>query len=238
MRILLVEDEEKLARFLVRGLREEGHQVDHATEGADARRRITTLGYDVIVLDWMLPDDDGIAIVRALRAEGIATPVLMLTARAQTREKVLGLRSGADDYLAKPFDFEELLARLEALHRRGEGTAVEHTLGGVTLDGKRRCLRRGELEVQLTGREYGLALELFSHAGEVKTRTQLLGEVWGHAFEGDPNVLDVYVGYLRAKLARLAEGDPSGDDADEGVPSIKTVRGVGYRLGLERAEDA
>ncbi|MBX7197480.1 MAG: response regulator transcription factor [Sandaracinaceae bacterium] len=228
MRILLVEDEERLARFLVRGLREEGHQLDHCTHGKDARARIEALGYDVIVLDWMLPDDDGIAILEHLRREGIRTPVLMLTARGETREKVLGLRTGADDYLTKPFEFEELLARLQALHRRSEGAAIEHVLGDVVLDAKKRALRHGRTEVSLTAREHALLSELFAHAGEVRTRAQLLGDVWGHAFEGDPNILDVYMGYVRAKLAKITEAD-----ATARVPSIKAVRGVGFRLSLE-----
>ena len=122
MRILLVEDEEKLARFLLRGLREEGHQVDHATHGKDARARIESLGYDVVVLDWMLPDDDGVAILDQMRREGVRTPVLMLTARGTTPEKVLGLRAGADDYLTKPFDFKKLLTRLNTLHHQNKNT--------------------------------------------------------------------------------------------------------------------
>jgi two-component system OmpR family response regulator len=233
MRILLVEDEEKLARFLVRGLREEGHQLDHCTHGKDARTRIEALGYDVIVLDWMLPDDDGLAIVEHMRREGVRTPVLMLTARGETSEKVIGLRSGADDYLTKPFEFEELLARLEALHRRSEGAASEHALGDATLDARRRCLRHGNVEVPLTAREHALLSELFAHAGEVRARAQLLSEVWGHAFEGDPNILDVYVGYARAKLAKLAEA--AGPKAR--VPTIKAVRGVGFRLALDERKD-
>lgn len=233
MRILLVEDEEKLARFLVRGLREEGHQLDHCTHGQDARTRIEALGYDVVVLDWMLPDDDGLAIVEHMRREGLRTPVLMLTARGDTSEKVLGLRSGADDYLTKPFAFEELLARLEALHRRSEGAASEHALGDATLDARRRCLRHGNTEVPLTAREHALLTELFAHAGEVRTRAQLLSEVWGHAFEGDPNILDVYVGYARSKLTKLA--DAAGPRAR--VPAIKALRGVGFRLALEDRRD-
>jgi DNA-binding response OmpR family regulator len=174
----------------------------------------------------MLPDGDGIEVLRALRREGIRTPVLVLTARSSTAEKVTGLRAGADDYLAKPFAFEELLARLEALHRRSEGTLVVRTVGDVTLDGKRRALRAPGAEVELTGREYALAAELFEHAGEVRTRAQLLLDVWGNGFEGDPNILDVYVGYLRQKLARL-------EGPGRRVPAVRAVRGVGFRLRLE-----
>jgi DNA-binding response OmpR family regulator len=234
MRILLVEDEEKLARFLVRGLREEGHQVDHCTHVADARSRLSTLGYDVVVLDWMLPDGDGIALLEQLRRDGHRTPVLMLTARGATPEKVLGLRSGADDYVTKPFDFEELLARIDALHRRSEGAAAELVQGDVVLDSKRRCLRAGRSEVSLTAREHALLSELFAHAGEVRTRAQLLVDVWGHGFEGDPNILDVYVGYVRQKLAKVAEATLEGRPVR--APALRAVRGVGFRLALEEGE--
>jgi len=235
MRVLLVEDEEKLAKILVRGLREEGHVVDHATHGRDARARMSTLNYDVIVLDWMLADDDGLSVLAALRREGNNTPVLMVTARASTKEKVLGLRSGADDYLAKPFDFEELLARMEALHRRSAGSALERAVGDLVLDARKRCLyvRKDRVhgvdapdEVSLTAREFALAVHLFDHVDEVCTRASLLTSVWGHGFDGDPNILDVYVGYLRTKLARF-------DKAVYVVPMIRAVRGVGLQLRLE-----
>lgn len=234
MRILLVEDEEKLARILVRGLREEGHVVDHATHGQDARARMSTLNYDVIVLDWMLADDDGLSVLAALRREGNNAPVLMVTARASTKEKVLGLRSGADDYLAKPFDFEELLARIDALHRRSAGSALERAVGDLVLDARKRCLsiRKDRIgpeapdEVPLTAREFALAVHLFDHMDEVCTRASLLTSVWGHGFDGDPNILDVYVGYLRTKLARF-------DKAVYVVPMIRAVRGVGLQLRIE-----
>ena len=234
MRILLVEDEEKLAKILVRGLREEGHVVDHATHGQDARARMSTLNYDVIVLDWMLADDDGLSVLAALRREGNNTPVLMVTARASTKEKVLGLRSGADDYLAKPFDFEELLARIDALHRRSAGSALERAVGDLVLDARKRCLsvRKDRIgteapdEVSLTAREFALAVHLFDHVDEVCTRASLLTSVWGHGFDGDPNILDVYVGYLRTKLARF-------DKSIYVVPMIRAVRGVGLQLRIE-----
>ena len=235
MRVLLVEDEEKLAQILVRGLREEGHVVDHATHGRDARARSATLTSDVIVLDWMLADDDGLSVLAALRREGNNTPVLMVTARASTKEKVLGLRSGADDYLAKPFDFEELLARIEALHRRSVGSSLERAAGDLVLDARKRTFsirkdraRPGEApeEVSLTAREFSLAAHLFDHVDEVCTRASLLTSVWGHGFDGDPNILDVYVGYLRAKLARF-------DKTVYAVPMIRAVRGVGLQLRVE-----
>jgi two-component system, OmpR family, response regulator len=219
MRILLVEDEERLARVVIKGLREEGHAVDHCTRAHDARAQIDALEYDVVVLDWMLADGDGLELVRALRRAGVRTPILMLTARGSTPEKVTGLRAGADDYLAKPFDFDELLARIDALHRRSEGTSTEWCIGAVTLDGRHRALRGAGVEVPLTAREYALLGDFFAHPAEVRTRAHLLSTVWGHAFEGDPNILDVYIGYVRTKLAKL-----------EGAPEIRAVRGVGFRI--------
>ncbi len=220
MKILLVEDEERLSRALVRGLSEEGHTVDLCAHGNDALSQGAALGYDVVILDWMLPDLDGVSVLRAWRAAGLRTPVLMLTARGTVPERVQGLRAGADDYLTKPFDFEELLARIEALHRRAEGSHAALAVGDVTLDPRRRALRRGEREVSLTAREFALAAEFFAHAGDVLTRSELLDRVWGARFDGEPNVVDVYVGYLRRKLA----------DLDAQGLSVRTVRGVGYRL--------
>lgn len=219
MRLLLVEDEARLARTLVQGLREEGHAVDHCATAADARTQAVALEYDVILLDWMLPDGDGLELLRGWRRRGLRAPVLMLTARGTVPERVTGLRAGADDYLAKPFDFEELLARVEALHRRAAGGLEARQAGDVELDGRRRTLRAGPREVPLTAREYQLALELFSRPGEVVTRSSLLAAVWGQSFDGDPNVLDVYVGYLRAKLQELGART-----------AIATARGTGFRL--------
>jgi DNA-binding response OmpR family regulator len=194
--------------------------VDLCAYGNDALSQGAALGYDVVILDWMLPDLDGVSVLRAWRAAGLRTPVLMLTARGTVPERVQGLRAGADDYLTKPFDFEELLARLEALHRRADGSNAALTAGDVTLDPRRRALRRGEREVSLTAREFALASEFFAHAGEVLTRSELLDRVWGARFDGEPNVVDVYVGYLRRKLA----------DLDAQGLTVRTVRGVGYRL--------
>jgi DNA-binding response OmpR family regulator len=219
MKLLLVEDEEKLARVIVRGLREEGHQIDYCATLHDARDQARNIDYDIVILDWMLPDGDGLSLLREWRRAGFRTPVILLTARGTVPEKVTGLRAGADDYLSKPFDFEELLARLEALHRRAEHALDLHRAGDLLLDGRRRSLRSGDEEVVLTAREHALASEFFSHAGEAITRAHLLRNVWGSAFEGDPNVLDVYVGYLRQKLARLGT-----------AIEIRAVRGVGFRL--------
>ncbi|MBL8922382.1 MAG: response regulator transcription factor [Myxococcaceae bacterium] len=220
MKLLLVEDEAQMARLLQRGLTEEGHQVDVCARGEDALRQAADVTYDVILLDWSLPDVDGVSVLRRWRETGLSTPVLMLTARGSTGEKVTGLRAGADDYLVKPFDFEELLARLEALARRGAGAAGAPQVGSVSIDLKRRALVRGDREAELTAREYALATELWTHAGDVLSRSRLLSSVWGSDFDGLPNVVDVYVGYLRAKLTDLGA-----DDVE-----IAAVRGIGYRL--------
>ncbi len=220
MKLLLVEDEPKMARMLQRGLSEEGFQVDVCAKGEDARGQAESVAYDVILLDWGLPDVDGLSLLRGWRAAGLATPVLMLTARGSTGEKVAGLRAGADDYLVKPFDFEELLARLEALARRRGAQLVSPSFGSVTLDTRRRTFKREAKEVELTAREYALARELFAQAGEVLTRARLLSAVWGTDFDGAPNVVDVYVGYLRDKLGAVGASDVQ----------IAPVRGVGYRL--------
>lgn len=224
MRALIVEDEVKMAELLQRGLREEGHEVDLCTRGSDALEQVKDVAYDVVLLDWSLPDLDGVALLRRWRDAGVKTPVLMLTARGSVGERVTGLRAGADDYLAKPFDFDELLARMEALHRRGGGHETSRKLGSrAMLDANRRALRVGEVEEQLTAREYTLLAELAGHAGETLTRTELLTSVWGQAFDGTPNVVDVYVGYVRAKLRRLGIDDEV---------NIRAVRGTGYRLDI------
>lgn len=220
MRILAVEDDERLVTLLQRGLREEGHLVDACRSCADALGQAQTIAYDVILLDWMLPDGDGLSLLRSWRDRGLETPVLMLTARGAVGERVLGLRSGADDYLVKPFDFAELLARIEALGRRRGGEAGPLRAGAVLLDGRKRALLLGAQEVALTAREFALCSLLFRRVGEVLTRSELLAAVWGPNFDGEPNVLDVYVGYLRAKLAQL------GAEA----PTIRAQRGVGFRL--------
>ncbi len=220
MRILAVEDDERLVALLQRGLREEGHMVDTCTTCADALGQAQTIAYDIILLDWMLPDGDGLSLLRSWRDRGVEAPVLMLTARGAVGERVLGLRSGADDYLVKPFDFTELLARIEVLGRRRGGESSQQRVGDVVLDGRRRTLIRGAQEVALTAREYALCSLLIRRVGEVLTRSELLAAVWGPSFDGEPNVLDVYIGYVRAKLAQLGEDGPV----------IRAQRGVGFRL--------
>ncbi len=225
MKLFVVEDEAKMARLLERGLREEGHQVDLAANGRDALEQAMDVGYDVIVLDWSLPGMDGVSLLRRWRERGLKTPVLLLTARGTVGERVTGLRAGADDYLVKPFDFEELVARLEALHRRGAGHDTLAKIGPIAIDARRRVISNDAVEETLTAREFALLSELVGHLGETLTRTELLNTVWGTGFVGAPNVVDVYVGYLRSKL-RSVSGE---------VVIIQSVRGIGYRLTLAKA---
>ena len=219
MKLLLVEDEARVARTLARGLGEEGHQVDVCATGQTALEQGQAIDYDVVLLDWSLPDLDGVSVLRAWREAGLRTPVLLLTARGSTGEKVTGLRAGADDYLVKPFSFDELLARLEALHRRN-GAGEPAPLGSSRLDPRRRALVREGRSESLTAREYSLLAELSSHRGDVLSRSRLLEAVWGTEFNGNQNIVDVYVGYLRTKLERIGA---------TGV-EIQSVRGIGYRL--------
>jgi DNA-binding response OmpR family regulator len=226
MKLLVIEDEPRMGELLVRGLGEEGHRVDLCTTAAEARRRVELVEYEVIVLDWGLPDGDGVNLLQGWRAAGLATPVLMLTARGSSGEKVLGLRTGADDYLVKPFDFDELVARLEALHRRHQGGALDAVqLGDLQFFRRSRLLTRGAVQVELTAREYQLLSALLEHLGDAVTRAELLARVWGPDFDGEPNVLEVYIGYLRSKIEQLATEQVR----------ISTVRGVGYRLHTPRS---
>jgi two-component system OmpR family response regulator len=220
MRLLVVEDEVKMAGLLKRALEEEGYAVDVAGCGEDALWFGTENPYDAIVLDVMLPDLDGFEVSRRLREAGRWSPVLMLTARDAVADRVAGLDAGADDYLTKPFSFAELLARLRALVRRGvaERPPVLR-VGDLSLDPARRTVMRDGASIDLTAREFALLEYLMRHVGEVLTRSQLIEHVWDFAYDGDSNVVDVYIRYLRNKVDR-----PFGRD------SIRTVRGAGYRL--------
>ena len=220
MRILIVEDEEKLAGLIRRGLREHGLAADVAGTGEDALWMAGATAYDVIVLDVMLPGIDGFEACRRLRADGVWSPVLMLTARDAVEDRVAGLDGGADDYLTKPFALPELLARLRALARRG---AAERPpvleAAGLRLDPAARRVERGGAEIALSATEFAM-LETFMRApGQALSRHHLLEHVWDDAYENRSNVIDVYVRYLREKI-----------DAPFGTASIETVRGVGYRL--------
>ena len=220
MRVLVVEDEPKMAGLVKRGLEEEGVAVDVAGRGEDAVWMAGSTEYDVVVLDVMLPGLDGFEVCRRLRADEVWTPVLMLTARDAVEDRVAGLDGGADDYLVKPFAFDELLARLRALARRGaaERPAVLEA-GGLRLDPATRHVRRGDAEIALSPKEYALLETLMRRPGVVLSRLQLLEHAWDDTYENRSNVVDVYIRYLRAKIDR-----PFGTD------TIETVRGVGYRL--------
>jgi len=220
VRVLVVEDEPKLAALVARALREEGHPADVAALGADAIWMARSVPYDAIVLDVMLPDLDGFEVVRRLRAKEVWTPVLMLTARDAVVDRVDALDSGADDYLTKPFSFAELFARLRAVARRvpvERPTTLE--IGDLRLDPAGRRVWRGETEIELSTREFAVLELLMRHAGVAVTRLQLLEGAWDMAFESRSNIVDVYVRYLREKV-----------DRPFGRQSIETVRGVGYRF--------
>jgi two-component system OmpR family response regulator len=220
VRALVVEDERKMAALIRRGLVEEGYAADVARTGEDAIQMARATAYDVIVLDVMLPDLDGLGVCRELRDSGTWTPILMLTARGRVEDRVAGLDAGADDYLTKPFSFAELLARLRALARRG--VAERPTVlqaGSLRLDPATRQVWRGGREIELSAKEFGLLETFMRRPGQVLSRLDLLEHVWDYAYENRSNVVDVYVSYLRAKL-----------DQPFGLRSIETVRGAGYRL--------
>jgi DNA-binding response OmpR family regulator len=227
MRILVVEDERKVASFIRQGLEEEGHAVEVAGDGAAALDLLlVSPAYDLVVLDVMLPKRHGLDVLKTLRARGVKTPVLILTARDAVADKVAGLDLGADDYLTKPFAFEELLARVRALLRRGtDQRASVLRLGDLTLDPVTREARRGRRRIELTAREYSLLDYFLRHPGRVLTRPMIAEHVWGLDFDSESNLVDVYVGYLRRKID--ASGEPR---------LLHTVRGSGYVLKLEGRE--
>ena len=220
MRILLVEDQTKLARLLQQGLREEQITADVAANGADGLWMATEQPYDVLVLDVMLPDLDGLEVCRRLREVDDHTPVLMLTALGSVRDRVAGLAVGADDYLVKPFAFDELLARLRALARRGAvARPAQLRVGDLCLEPTARRVTRGTAEVPLTGQEFALLEAMARRKGETLTREQLVHLAWDIAYEARSNVVDVCVKGLRDRI-----------DRPFGRHSLQTVRGVGYRL--------
>ncbi|MBX3247218.1 MAG: response regulator transcription factor [Myxococcales bacterium] len=216
MRILVVEDAAKLAAFISRVLREEGYTVDQVGEGELALEQIAKTRYELVILDWMLPGIDGLAVCRQLRSQGITVPIMMLTARGETGERVIGLDAGADDFLAKPFEVEELLARVRALMRRSTGYGTLRC-GDLEIDRVNlRVTINGE-PVHLTQREYALLLHLAHQAGRTVRRTELLEQVFDLRIEPGSNVVEVHISRLREKLGEHAS-------------IIETVRGVGYRL--------
>lgn len=223
MRLLVVEDEKKVASFIKKGLEEEGYVVDLAHDGESGLELALEQVHDLIVLDVRLPKKNGLRLLQELRAEKVNTPVLLLTVRAAIEDKVLGLDSGADDYLTKPFAFQELVARIRALLRRrakGEGAILR--IADLTFDPARRLVHRGDEPIELTAREYSLLEYFMRNPGRVLTRTIIAERVWGYDFDPMTNVIDVYVNYLRKKI-----------DADREPKLIQTVRGVGYVLRAE-----
>jgi DNA-binding response OmpR family regulator len=217
-RILVVEDEERIARFVERGLRAAGHAVEVAADGRSALHAVRLGAPDLVVLDLGLPGADGLEVLATIRGEGHRMPVIILTARDEVADKVLGFESGADDYVTKPFAFEELLVRVRArLRERGRPEVTELVHGDLRLDLRTRRVRTPDLgEHELSGREFALLEALMRHPGAVRSREELLDRVWGFDFDPGSNVVEVYIRYLRRKV---------------GAARIHTVRGAGYRMG-------
>ena len=223
MRVLIVEDEAKMAGLIQKGLRQEAIAADIAAKGEDALWMAGSTEYDAIVLDLMLPGINGYKVCQALREEKNSTPILMLTAKDGEWDQVEGLDTGADDYLTKPFSFPVLVARLRAVARRGaRERPTQLEAGDLRLDPAARRAWRGEVELELTSREFSLLAFLARHRGDVMSKRQILDAVWDVDFEGDPNIVEVYVRHLRNKIDR-----PFGREA------IQTLRGAGYRLGSD-----
>ena len=221
MKILLIEDDKEAAKYLAKGLREQGYVVDHALSGKDGLFLATTEKYDGMIIDRMVPEVDGVTIVQTLRASKNETPILILTALDKVDEKVKGLKAGADDYLAKPYSFTELLARLEAITRRkaGEKAVTRLACGELEMDLLTRTVRRAGREIELQAREFALLEYLMRNSGTVITRTMLLEHVWDYNFDPQTNVIDVHISRLRQKI-------------DKGFDKtmIQTLRGAGYKL--------
>ncbi|TDC67171.1 response regulator transcription factor [Actinomadura sp. GC306] len=223
MRLLIVEDEKRLARSLARGLTAEGFVVETVHDGAEGLQLALGGGFDLIILDIMLPGMNGYRVCAELRARGDETPILMLTAKDGEYDEAEGLDTGADDYLTKPFSYVVLVARVRALlRRRTRGAAPTIVLGDLTVDPAARRVHRGDVEVELTAKEFSVLEHLASNAGLVVSKSQILEAVWDLAYEGDPNIVEVYVSALRRKL-----------DVPFGRKSITTVRGAGYRLARD-----
>ena len=224
MRILVIEDDEATAAYMVKGLTENGYVADRVATGRDGLFHATSGQFDLIIVDRMLPELDGLAVVKAMRVAKVTTPVLFLSALGQVDDRVSGLKAGADDYLTKPFAFSELLARIEALLRRRSAPAVQTRLavGDLEMDLLSRQVKRAGQGIELQPREFRLLEYLMRHAGQVVTRTMLLEGVWDYHFDPQTNVIDVHISRLRQKI------DPEGSR-----PLLQTVRGAGYRLREE-----
>lgn len=217
MRILVVEDERRIAGFLSKGLGEEGHVVVVVGDLASARSAVTLATFELLLVDRMLPDGDGLSLVRELRRQGNATPAICLTARDRVEERVEGLHGGADDYIIKPFAFDELVARVAAVTRRVGTEGAQLHVGELTMDTEAHRVERAGTVIQLTAQEFSLLRYLMENPGRVLSRTRLLEHVWDLHHDPGTNVVDVYIGYLRVKI-----------DKPFAHPLIHTVRGVGY----------
>lgn len=221
MHVLIIEDDKEAASYVRKGLRESGHTVTVANNGDDGLMMARSGNFDVLVVDRMLPDMDGLEIIQTIRKEGHNTPALILSALSEVGHRVEGLKAGGDDYLTKPFAFSELLARLEALLRRAnpDVATTEYTVGNLSMDLLTREVRRGDTTIELQPREFSLLSYLMKNAGQVVTRTMLLENVWEYNFDPQTNVVDVHISRLRAKIDK---------DFDESL--LETVRGAGYRM--------
>ena len=223
MRILIIEDDAEVAGYLHKGLEEHGHVIDHCADGKSGLLLASTEAFDVIVLDRMLPELDGLSVLKSLRAAEVITPILILSALGDVDRRVEGLRAGSDDYLTKPFAFSELLARVEALERRKtssvEPDRTELQVGDLHLDLLSRTATRGGTKIDLQPREYRLLEYLMRHEGQVVTRTMLLERVWDYHFDPQTNVIDVHISRLRGKIDRNFDS-----------PLLHTVRGAGYTI--------
>ncbi|HEB95954.1 MAG TPA: response regulator transcription factor [Sedimenticola thiotaurini] len=221
MRLLLVEDDHETASYLIKGLKESGYTVDHAADGKEGLFMAIEMDYDLIILDRMLPGLDGLSVLKTLRSSGRKTPVLILSALGEVDDRVQGLKAGGDDYLVKPFAFAELLARIEALSRRGDpaGEQTRLKVADLELDRLTRTVRRAGRTIDMQPREFKLLEYLMQHAGQVVTRTMLLEGVWDYHFDPQTNVIDVHISRLRNKI-----------DKGFDTPLLHTVRGAGYVL--------
>jgi DNA-binding response OmpR family regulator len=224
MRLLIVEDDRQLRQSVARGLREDSYAVDQAGDGAQALDMTSAHEYDAIILDILLPGIDGIEVCRRLRAAGLTTPILMLTALDAVEQRIAGLDAGADDYLTKPFDFGELQARLRALtRRRGDVLAPDLVVGDLVVDTRRHAAHRGTRDIPLTAREFAFLLHLARNAGRIVSKAELMAHVWDDSHESYSNIIDVYASRLRRKV-----------DDGEAVALLSTHRGAGYMLDVPR----
>jgi two-component system, OmpR family, response regulator len=221
MRLLIIEDDRDAADYLVKAFREVGHVADHAADGEEGLALALDGGYDVLIVDRMLPKLDGLAVIGRLRTENVTTPALILSALGAVDDRVRGLRAGGDDYLPKPYSFSELLARVEVLARRhiGRGEDTQYRVGDLELDRLSHRVARGKEEILLQPREFRLLEYLMKHAGQVMTRTMLLENVWDYHFDPQTNVIDVHISRLRSKI-----------DKGFAQPLLHTVRGAGYMI--------